>query len=239
MKAASNPKRHHFVPRLLLRRFASRVNRKKNRTLYYIFAHDQTTGSFETNVDNIALESGFYGQFSEGLEPALSAVESDFASTLDHLDRTGTVDAVAPTISGFMWLQALRTRTFRANTVDVIRRGVHALSSEVQTAQAKQHLKTRGIEIIDEEIARRFASASPQARAFARLVARQAVARGVDSGRLPGQISAFLGALAGSGVLETTLPDAHNKALLRGLASMSAPQLCRSSRGRSSEAGSR
>jgi len=116
-KPRSQPRRHHYVPRFYLARFADQKDR--------ISVYDRTTGRvFASNAKNLAVETDFYqlaeeyGLPSTYLEETLAALEGDAANALREVDTLGTIPrGHRSVLAPFLGIQLLRT----AQTRDVIR----------------------------------------------------------------------------------------------------------------------
>lgn len=48
--------RQHYLPRFLLRGFSSRENKGNQ----YVWVHTGSRRSYETNIENVGVEAGFY-----------------------------------------------------------------------------------------------------------------------------------------------------------------------------------
>ena len=74
---SENPgqKRNHYIPRLLLNRFASRAEGDK----HWVWQSGQGGQSREISTRDAAVGSHFYGALDTGVEQALAKVESRFA----------------------------------------------------------------------------------------------------------------------------------------------------------------
>ena len=92
-------KRNHYIPRMLLNRFASRTEGKK----HWIWQTGQDGQSREISTRDAAVGSLFYGESSTGVERALSEVESRIATVLRRLDEAGeSLSEFAPEIRRFV-----------------------------------------------------------------------------------------------------------------------------------------
>lgn len=108
---------HHYVPRALLRNFAS-----KKRNNYFIYAFDKLEERvFRSNIKNVASEHGFYDLNSnEGIrsfEPGFSGIENGFRAALDQIIRTKNLSALSEeqrqVVACFAAVQKVRTRQHR------------------------------------------------------------------------------------------------------------------------------
>jgi hypothetical protein len=79
-------RRHHWVPRFLLKRFAD------DRNTLQVVTHDSPSRTFRASVDNLAVENGFYylhmdtGESRDDLERHLSEMEGQAASAIRILE---------------------------------------------------------------------------------------------------------------------------------------------------------
>lgn len=106
----AGPKRHHFVPRFYLERFAQagalHVRRRDGHT-------------FTTQADNIAVRTGFYdvtladGEISKDLEDWLSRLEGKAATAMRNIDQTLAAPPLnhpdRATLSLYLAIQLART----------------------------------------------------------------------------------------------------------------------------------
>lgn len=83
-------KRQHFLPRFLLKGFASRRKGKQ----WFIWVFHAGNAPFETNIVNIGTESHFYGTPGPGtLDERLTEAESDDSNLVEKL-RSGNAQAL-------------------------------------------------------------------------------------------------------------------------------------------------
>lgn len=107
---------HHYVPKFLIRNFGMG---KKNQ----VWVYDKTNSrSFPSNAKNVASENRFY-EFDVGgtmysLESSLSRIETKSKELFDKIlaaDSTGSLKADdRSTLSSFLAIQFIRTKSFRA-----------------------------------------------------------------------------------------------------------------------------
>ena len=102
-------KRNHYVPQLLLRRFASRGTKKGD--CVWVFRKEEPP--FETETKNAGVESFFYGDPSSGVEGSLSTVETKWAQLLEWLDSGAHPAARAAELWRLAWVLGMRTRAIR------------------------------------------------------------------------------------------------------------------------------
>jgi hypothetical protein len=104
--------RQHFLPRLLLRGFASRV---RNETTYtWVF---RTAASFETNIVNVGVSKEFYNLADNtALDDLITEMESRFGNCITELkSRTDETEIHDPAIQDLIANLLFRTKHFRDN----------------------------------------------------------------------------------------------------------------------------
>ena len=123
-KIATKPKRHHHIPQLLLRGFAT--ERKGN--FYTCWFPKGGTPKENINIINVAVVHNFHKGAQWDLEEEMSVRESQFALALDDLRQTGVADQnTASTVAQFVFNMMVRTNNLRNNMSD----GVPARSQPV------------------------------------------------------------------------------------------------------------
>jgi hypothetical protein len=103
-------RRNHYIPRVLLRRFAFRETAKGQAYLWQL-AKDGRVVQLETK--NAGVESFFYGDPSTGIEDGLARVETEWSRLLGQLDQAGCVNNLPSDLWRFAWLLGIRTRAVR------------------------------------------------------------------------------------------------------------------------------
>lgn len=112
MTVHAGPKRHHYVPRMYLERFALRSQ---------VFVRRRDGKSFTSNCINVAVESGFYDVGvsndseapSKVVEEALADVEGAVGAAFEEIDSTGIPPPVhsenRAVLATYLALQVTRT----------------------------------------------------------------------------------------------------------------------------------
>lgn len=104
----SNKKRNHFIPKVLLNRFASRKVREKS----WIWQVGNTD-SREISTKDAAVSSYFYGKPETGIEDLLGTVDGAIGSTLVFIDKGNDPNNVSEELRQICWNLAVRTRAIR------------------------------------------------------------------------------------------------------------------------------
>lgn len=121
--AMTAAKIQHYVPKFLLRNFG--IGKKDQ-----LWVFDKATGrTFTANAKNVASESRFYdfvlGGNDHSLEHGLSNIESRAKPVIERLLREDSVLAITSEdralLAGFLAVQFVRTRAFRAQWEDLHR----------------------------------------------------------------------------------------------------------------------
>ena len=139
----SKPKRHHFVPRNYLGRFAhdGRV----------LVRWRGKKGLIGAGVQNVAVECGFYeverpfGEKSVVVEEALAGLEGAAAGTIQLIDKTGAPPDVGSsertTLAAFMALQFTRTPEQRGRVLFAKDLAAYAGDREINAGLVAEYLE--------------------------------------------------------------------------------------------------
>ncbi len=105
-------KRHHILPRFLLKGFASRVIDDEK---VFTWLHRIGGMPFETNVNNVNVENHFYGKASElSVDDEITSLENGYAILLNELrnlpDKSELIDPKVPDLIAHL---CTRTRHLR------------------------------------------------------------------------------------------------------------------------------
>lgn len=104
-------KRHHHIPRLLLRRFAFRANKKSA----YLWQFRRGGSPIEVETRNAGVESFFYGDPATGIEDDLAKLETTWATLLAEVDAAEDLRHRHEELRRFVWILAFRTRALRGH----------------------------------------------------------------------------------------------------------------------------
>lgn len=105
----STPRRNHYVPRLLLKRFSSRSQGKKS----WIWQVSQDADPVEISTRDAAVTRDFYGSPGSEVEDAFAAAETRFADVLSRIDSGESPQRYHKELREFSWTLVARTRAFR------------------------------------------------------------------------------------------------------------------------------
>lgn len=105
----STRRRNHYVPRFLLKRFASRSLGKKS----WIWQVPQEGDPVEISTRDAAVARDFYGSPGSGVEDAFANAETRFAEVLSRIDSGEPPQQHHEDLRELAWTLVARTRAFR------------------------------------------------------------------------------------------------------------------------------
>jgi len=143
----SNKKRNHFIPKVLLNRFASRKVREK----FWVWQVGNTD-SREISTKDAAVTSYFYGKPETGIEDLLGTVEGMIGSTLVFIDSGNDSNNVSEELRHICWNLAVRTRALREQFSSIGSTIFDGLNKTVESNEARDSISRYFDENIDELI---------------------------------------------------------------------------------------
>lgn len=141
-------RRHHTLPRFLLKGFASNIRGKEVKTWLY---RRNGTG-FEANTRNVSVETDFYGKEADtDLDSRITKLEEELAPALEQL-RTCAIPAEVPdpnVASTLVTHFVLRTRQLRQSVEDLVKGFLpefkeHLKKDDVLATLLRQELRKDG-----------------------------------------------------------------------------------------------
>lgn len=141
-------KRNHFVPRFLLRRFASRRTGSKA----WIWLFRRGCSPREVSVADAGVASYFYGQPESGVEDGLATVEARHALLVDQLLSGEAPETLHDEINELVWLMAVRTDNLRSSFGTMIEKGLDAMAASASSDAARSALNRQVHKIFDTEL---------------------------------------------------------------------------------------
>jgi len=131
-------RRQHFLPRFLLKGFASRSRRDN----HFIHVFQKSPAPHETNTINVAVVGDFYGRGAHNsAEYGLREREREHAAVLDRIRMEGLVDEDRIVLGEFVRQLLVRTRHMRDLAVDMMTTLSTIMAELLRTPQAQDHLK--------------------------------------------------------------------------------------------------
>lgn len=161
-------RRHHTIPRFLLKGFASSSRGKATN----VWCYRKNAPGLEPNIENVGVERDFYGVEGESdLDEKITALESDYARfVIDLRDgRYGAGPIDDQRIAEFVTHMALRTRSLRQSVTqttiemlnemrkrvmdpEVLRRALRKSFGRAELSRlVREDLSTRGLRPFDIE----------------------------------------------------------------------------------------
>lgn len=113
-------RRHHYVSKFLLKRFASRID--ENRDTCWVWQFSRNHEPIEITATDAGVSTRFYGADNSNIEDPLSHLENQFAISLRSVDSGESPDAHSEILRKLCWLQAIRTRSMRSQFSDSLKR---------------------------------------------------------------------------------------------------------------------
>jgi len=150
-KSGQIAKRHHFIPRLLLKGFSSRVDGDK----HFVYQYRRGEPPQELSVADVGVERYFHGRTGD-IEERLQAKEAGYGTLvrrlrkgcLDQADVDRAVDFVVNMIS--------RTRNVRDGLSDMGTAALQRMDAEVHDPKNAAAIRTQVAEGLRQEIEKRF-----------------------------------------------------------------------------------
>jgi Protein of unknown function (DUF4238) len=131
-------RRHHFLPRFLLKGFASRSRRDS----YFTYLFTREGRQHETNITNVAVAGDFYGREADGgVESGLRESESQHATVLHRIRSEGLDNNDRLILGEFVRHLLVRTRHMRETAGDLAGAITALMRQLLPTTQMQEKLK--------------------------------------------------------------------------------------------------
>lgn len=151
----STDRRNHFIPIVLLRRFASRTDGPKKAWIWQI---GQETKAVEISLRDAAVGSYFYGKAETSLEGLFKQFETSLGVVLNDLDSGADPGTHGHVLRSFIYLQMLRTRALREQFADtsslMLDKLMAAATPERVRGAATKELDANFDQYVERELAR-------------------------------------------------------------------------------------
>ncbi len=146
----SGKNRNHYVPRCLLKRFASKSENGK----YFIWQLSKDSSPIEISTKDVAVSKRFYGT-GNNIEDEFQIIETSFEKVLNRINNEPIEQNQYSAIRNFVYYQSIRTKAFRdtfkdlwENTLDMLSELFHP---EMIKKNTEQYIDLAILEI-DEKI---------------------------------------------------------------------------------------
>lgn len=137
------PRRHHFIPRLLLKGFASRIAGEK----FFVYQFRRASGPIEVSVADVGVEKYFHGRTAD-IEERLQAKESEYGPLVWGV-REGYLDPASfDLVVDFVLNLITRTKNVRVGFAEMGTAIFERFDAEVQNPRNYGPIK----ELIREEL---------------------------------------------------------------------------------------
>lgn len=218
-------KRHHYVPRVLLNRFASWSDPDRNK--YKIWRYWRNSAALEVSAKDIAVRKNFYGD-NDLLENALSIEEGHLANVFRHLEDGKDIEMFAEDLSRFVWLQSFRMLSFRSRLSGTFRSGLAEMARSTSGRSFQLGFRNKAFQKINEYISQMslddYLELSYNTRfiglyEFIKLIIESYVLSGSAAAEMQDLFSAMLS----SGIVEDSGEEALNKTLAQALSERGVP----------------
>lgn len=213
--------RNHTVPRMLLNRFASRSAGKE----HHIWQFRRGSEPFETNTRDSSAITEFYGDPTNGLETALSAIETRHSDVLNKILMGNDPCQVEDDLRSLVWSLAIRTANLRSNIGHLFSSGLREMVAQADRDTVNQWLPSQldkefdaAIDDLVEKlppVQSRALRISLERRPALRTKLRQYADLYLDHIDASGSIQSLLAALQSQLDIENATTDAHIRSLER------------------------
>jgi len=136
--------RNHYIARLLLNRFASRVEQKKKKKICWVWQVTKKGNPKEISTKDTALSKYFYGKSETGVEDAFGNIETRFSQILSAIDRNECPDNYHQELNFILWLFYTRTRSLRDNLGSSMERVLGLIPDIAKTVPFKDQVVKQG-----------------------------------------------------------------------------------------------
>lgn len=134
-------RRHHYVPRFLLARFASRRTADKS----WVWQFDREK-AVEVSTKDAAVSRDFYGEPGTPIEDTFAQHEGTWARALITIDASADPSPHAETLREFVWALAMRGRSLRNQFSEFAARMLRAAAEPKHAALVRDVLHRRVLE---------------------------------------------------------------------------------------------
>lgn len=120
----------HYIPQLLLRRFASRVERgrKRKHYKYFLWHVDVSRNAVEESTREVGSSESFYGH-NNTADGNLLSLETKFGDALQKIGSGRLASDFNVTLREFAWSLALRTNNTRNQLTSMFKGGLDAVTN--------------------------------------------------------------------------------------------------------------
>lgn len=211
-------KRNHYVPRFLLRQFASRREGKKA----WVWLFRRNGDHREVSVGDAGVASFFYGPPETGVEEGLSVIESEHAQVVERLLAGADPNTVGSPLSELVWLMAVRTENLRTTFGNMVSKGLDAMVESSSSESARAALKRKLDADFEKELDTVLDRLGPLGLAIRQQIRQQpglvdhlrrGATRELEGLDLPDAVGSLLGEAFKTQPIDESLQDGHVRAM--------------------------
>jgi len=130
-------RRNHYIPRMLLNRFASRSQAEK----FWVWQVCKQGEPKEISTKDAAVSSFFYGTSDTGVEEALAVLESRVAHALERIEAGEPFTQFQEELRRFVYLVFIRTRALREHFIETGQRAIGAFARSLRPDIVRKAVK--------------------------------------------------------------------------------------------------
>ena len=223
-------KRHHYIPRMLLKNFASSRDERNEKVFSFQIGVDGKASEFSTK--NVAVEKYFYGK-EFNTEEQLSEIEAAADNAFQSIISGDNPNKHSDLLRKFIWLQSLRTRGIKLAFHEAFKNVVAEFSSSATKTNLQRRIEQRILNEFDEIIAKELPLQLPSERiVFQELMATPGFKRIAQEGMIAKLVkdnvteilSRLLAAIGSSGIIEETIIGGYQKGINRATEQVAPPE---------------
>lgn len=212
--------RNHFIPRLLLNRFASRRDVHKS----WIWQVPRSGDAVEISTRDAAVEGHFYGKPDTGVEDALADAETLFGVVLKQIDQGDDPARHSAVLRRLVWNLAVRTRALRRQFSKTTGAILARMIASASSADARRALARYARENFDELARDQISKMSPAEQqvfnvALEQPVIRELMMRAIEQQAQSSALLEFLQQI-GNQMMRPGLSQYVDSGHIRGLAKL-------------------
>jgi hypothetical protein len=210
-------KRHHIVPRFMLKRFASDVRGDTS----FIWRFPIAGEVANVSTRDAPVESQFYGSESEGLEAALSKAEGGWGALVRKIDAGKALEPLGDELWQFMYALGVRATAMRSAFGGAFSEFLSHLDETAHTRTIRDGFQRLIPEQLDKLLAEQARKLPPPLRPRmrkARLVIYRQLQRQLDEGLMGAMLKGAVAGLEERNAPFIASKDGHNRAIAKLLA---------------------
>ncbi|MBY2932699.1 DUF4238 domain-containing protein [Rhizobium leguminosarum] len=204
-------RRNHFIPRMLLKRFASKLSADGDK--HFIWRYEKGEAPREISTKDAAVAKDFYGEDDDELENSFVALEGAHSSALREIDAGSfAFESRSVFLADMVWLLAMRTQANRGMMHGSVQAAMRETARQLPSPRARRFMKRS----MDQKWGEHFAQLPEHQRFFLGLPEAQEMLR-VAKKQFFEETSKAFGNFVDGFLADPEIPgfmrDSHNKGL--------------------------